>query len=89
MSAAFDANRWTRETFDTTMRMCADAGVDFDADLCDEVGVVLRAARIEGARAALEAAIAVVPGGSSCDPQRIADAIRELSPESIVEGMKP
>lgn len=37
-------------------------------------------------RKGLELAISVVPGGSICDPQQVADAIRALQPEASVQG---
>lgn len=39
--------------------------------------------RAELVRAALEAAINVIPGGSTCNPQQVADAIRDIDPESV------
>jgi hypothetical protein len=37
--------------------------------------------------AALEVAAQCCPGGSHCDPQQIADAIRAIQPKTIIDGM--
>jgi hypothetical protein len=44
----WDRNRWHRSTFETYTEMCIGAGVKFDPDMCDEMGVELARARHAG-----------------------------------------
>ena len=53
---------------------------------CDECGHVQGAptrasndARIDALEAAIREMHAIIPGGSTCDPQQIADALREIA----------
>jgi len=51
-----DDGRWSAENFNRFKQMCVDAGVRFDADLCDEVSRALNEMReqIESAKRASE-----------------------------------
>ena len=45
--AHWDENRWSKETFVIYTEMCLDVGVQFDADMCDEVARLIQSVRAQ------------------------------------------